>query len=70
MAYIVYAGYLWIIARGEEEKISKAKAIIRGSIIGLIVVLGAYAITAFVVSRFTTSAGYTPLIETADDEAG
>ena len=24
MAYIVYAGYLWIIARGEEEKIAVA----------------------------------------------
>ena len=59
MAYIVYAGYLWMIARGEEEKVNKAKAIIRGSIIGLIVVLFAYAITAFVVSRFIGAAGFT-----------
>tara|TARA_Y100000310_G_scaffold342575_1_gene446384 strand:+ start:327 stop:728 length:402 start_codon:yes stop_codon:yes gene_type:complete len=56
MAYIVYAGYLWMIARGEEEKVTKAKAIIRGSIIGLIIVLFAYAITAFIVSRFASIA--------------
>lgn len=58
MAYIVYAGYLWMIARGEEEKVSKARAIIRGSIIGLIIVLFAYAITAFVVSRFVDVSGF------------
>jgi len=61
MTYIVYAGYLWMTARGEEEKITKAKAIIRGSIIGLIIVLGAYAITAFVVDRITKAANYEPI---------
>lgn len=51
IAYTIYAGYLWMTARGKEETIEKAKAIIRGSIIGIIVVLGAYAITAFVLTR-------------------
>ena len=51
IAYTIYAGYLWMTARGKEETIEKAKAIIRGSIVGIIIVLGAYAITAFVVSR-------------------
>ena len=60
MIYIVYAGYLWMTARGEEEKITKAKAIIRGSIIGLIIVLGAYAITFLIVDRITTVTNYNP----------
>lgn len=51
IAYTIYAGYLWMTARGKEETIEKAKAIIRGSIVGIIVVLGAYAITAFVLTR-------------------
>lgn len=59
MAYIIYAGYTWMIARGKEEDITKAKAIIRGSIIGLIVVLAAYALTAFVITRIITATGYT-----------
>lgn len=58
MGYIIYAGYIWMIARGREEEITKAKAILRGSIIGLIIVLAAYAITAFVVNQVTTATGY------------
>ena len=59
MGYIVYAGNLWITARGEEEKIIKAKAIIRGSIIGIIIVFAAYAITVLVVSRLISETGFT-----------
>ncbi len=54
---MVYAGYLWMTARGEEAIIDKAKDIIRASIIGLVVILSAYAITVFVTSRFDTGAG-------------
>ncbi len=59
MIYAVYAGYLWMTARGDDEQVSKAKAILRGSIIGIIIVLASYAITAFVVSRVITATGYT-----------
>lgn len=60
MAYIIYAGYLWMMARGNEESVTKAKAIIRGSIIGIIIVLSAYAITAFVVTKISAATGYKP----------
>jgi len=58
MAYTIYAGYIWLTSAGNEEKLTKAKAILRGSIIGLIIVLGAYAITAFVISQVIKSTGY------------
>jgi hypothetical protein len=45
---MIYAGIIWMNARGEEKEVEKAKDIIRNSIIGLVIVLGAYAITAFV----------------------
>jgi len=48
----VYGGFLWMTARGEEDQITKAKGIIRSSIIGLVIVVSAYAITFFVTSRF------------------
>jgi hypothetical protein len=48
---IVYGGYLWFIARGDESKIEKARATITNSIIGLIIVLAAYAITYFVIDK-------------------
>ena len=48
---MVYAGFLWMTAHGGEEQIEKAQEIIRSSIIGLIITLGAYSITAFVLPR-------------------
>jgi hypothetical protein len=41
---IIYAGFLWMTAAGEEDKIIKAKNIIKNCIIGLIVLLSAWAI--------------------------
>jgi len=46
---IVYAGFLWMTAAGEQEKISTAKKILTGAIIGMGITLSAYAITTFVV---------------------
>jgi len=40
---------LWMTSGGNEEKIEKAKKILVSSIIGLTIVLAAYAITYFVI---------------------
>jgi len=45
---IVMAGYKWMMARGNEEKIKEAGDEIRRAIIGLIIVVSAYAIAYFV----------------------
>ena len=42
------AGYNWMTAGGEEEKVTKAKDMIKRAIIGLFIVIASYAITAFV----------------------
>lgn len=47
---IVYAGFKWMLAQGEEQKTKEALSLITNSIIGLIIVLGAYAIAYFVIS--------------------
>jgi hypothetical protein len=47
----VYGGYIWMIARGNEQEVEKAKETIKAAVIGIAVVLGAYAITAFVINR-------------------
>jgi hypothetical protein len=46
---IVYGGVLWMTSRGNEENVKKAKDIITDAIIGLVIVLAAYAISAYVV---------------------
>lgn len=45
---VVWAGLTWMTAAGNEENIKKAQNILKTAIIGLIIVLSAYAITKFV----------------------
>ncbi len=47
---IVYAGGLWITAAGNDDKVETAKGIIKNTVIGMIVLGLAYAITIFIVS--------------------
>lgn len=51
---MVYGGYLWMTAHGNEDQLTKAKKLITAAIIGLIVVLAAYAITWFVMKQIST----------------
>ncbi len=48
--FIIYSGYLWATAGGNEEKVKKAKDNIYRTTIGLIIVLTAYAISRFVLT--------------------
>ncbi len=50
LVLIIIAGYQWMTAGGNEEQIKKAWERIRNSIIGLVIVLAAYAITFLVTS--------------------
>ncbi len=45
---MIYGGYNWMSAGGSEEKVTKAKGTIVEAMIGLIVVIAAYAISYFV----------------------
>lgn len=54
---IIYAGFLWMTAAGEEEKVTKAKDIIKNCIIGIVIIFAAYAITNFVVNSILTGTG-------------
>lgn len=48
---VLYAGFLWMTAGGNDEMVVKAKNILKTSIIGLILVLAAYSIAGFVVKE-------------------
>lgn len=52
---IIYAGFLWMTAGGDEEKVTRAKRIMTQAIIGLIIVLSSFAITTFIVSRLVAA---------------
>lgn len=48
---LVAGGLMYILAGGEEEKIGKAKKIIMWSLIGLVIIYGAFAIVSTFVAR-------------------
>jgi len=50
--YLIYGGYIWMTARGNEEKIKQASSTLMNSILGLVVTLGAYAISYLLLSYF------------------
>lgn len=47
---ILLGGFKWMTAMGSEEKVSQAKNLIISGIIGLVIILSAYAIAAFVIN--------------------
>ena len=51
LIYMLYAGYNWMTAQGDEEKVTKAKETIQRAIIGVIIIIAAYAISIFVMTR-------------------
>lgn len=53
LGIMIYAGYLWMMARGNEQDVEKAKNIIIYAVIGLVVVLSAYAITLIIGTLWT-----------------
>ena len=48
---MIYGGYLWMTARGNEEQTTKAKNTITAAIIGIVIVLSAYAISYLVIKK-------------------
>lgn len=45
---ILFGGFKWMTAGGNDEKVGEAKRLIIAGIIGLAIILSAYAITTFV----------------------
>ncbi|MFH1207068.1 MAG: Ig-like domain-containing protein [Patescibacteria group bacterium] len=48
---IMYGGFVWLTAAGNEEKIKKAKRILRDAVIGLVIIMLAWAIVTFIIGR-------------------
>jgi len=45
---MLYAGIMWMVSRGNEQEVTKAKDLLTNAIIGIIIVFAAYALTAFI----------------------
>lgn len=49
---MVYAGFLWMTARGDSDQVERARSIIINAVIGTVLTASAYAITYLVQSFF------------------
>lgn len=49
---IVFAGIMYVASAGDAGRITRAKNMILYAVVGLIVILAAFAITNFVIGRF------------------
>ena len=61
---IIYAGFIWVWARGNQEEVQRAKEILQGTIIGLLIVLASLGIARFVFTTVGDIAGAE--VETTD----
>lgn len=55
--YMLYGGFLWMTAGGNEEGVKSAQGIIKNSLIGLLIIFLAYIIVRFVLTQILTATG-------------
>jgi hypothetical protein len=55
LVYILYAGFLWMTAGGDKDKVETSKTMIKNAIIGLVIVIAAFAISNFVLNSIINS---------------
>ncbi len=48
---IMYSGFIWMTAEGNEEKVARAKMIMRNAAIGLVIILLSWSIAWFVINK-------------------
>lgn len=60
LVLFIYAGFLWMTAGGNEDKVAEARQLMQNGIIGLIIVVSSYAITQFVLQAIDAAGSATP----------
>ncbi|PJE75928.1 hypothetical protein COV04_02110 [Candidatus Uhrbacteria bacterium CG10_big_fil_rev_8_21_14_0_10_48_11] len=48
---MIYAGALWMTARGNQDRVEQAQQTLRNALIGLIIIAASYAATDYLVSK-------------------
>lgn len=59
MLMLVYAGFLYLTARGERDNVERAKRLIRQAVIGIIIVSASFVIANFVLTELIGAVGAT-----------
>ncbi|OGH76836.1 MAG: hypothetical protein A2373_04240 [Candidatus Magasanikbacteria bacterium RIFOXYB1_FULL_40_15] len=60
LVIVLYGGFKWMTAGGNDDQVGEARKMIVAGIIGLAIILSAYAISSFVLVQLGQATGYTP----------
>ncbi len=64
---LVYAGFLWMTAAGNDDQITTAKSTMKNAVIGLLIIMMSWTLATFIINRIraATRAGATRLETTS-----
>jgi amino acid transporter len=57
VSLVMYAGWMYMTAEGDSEKVEKAKKILIGALIGLVICLASFAIASFILNSLLDASG-------------
>lgn len=52
---VLYAGFLWMTAGGNDDQIKQAKSLMTNGAVGLVIIITSFAISSFVMSALSTA---------------
>lgn len=57
LIFVIYAGFLYLTDQGEGKKAEKAKKLLLTAVIGLVLIIAAFAISNYVIGALSSVAG-------------
>ncbi len=55
LVLIIYGGFMWMTARGNEEQVTSARTLLTSAVIGLIIIIGSYSIGSYIFTVINTA---------------
>lgn len=59
LAIVMYGGFLYMTSGGSEERVGKAKKWLINGIIGMVIIMSAFALTSFIIGALSDATGIT-----------
>jgi hypothetical protein len=57
LVLVIYAGYLWMTAGGDDKRVDRAKKMLINAVVGIVIILFSYGITSFLMNAFLDATG-------------
>jgi hypothetical protein len=57
LVIVIYAGYLWMTAGGDDKRVERARKMLINAVVGIVIILFSYGITSFLMNAFLDATG-------------